>query len=135
MKKIFGFAFAALCLAGCSDDDKADPAVNLEQLQKRWYPVSYKLGNQTTNYPGHMPCGKDYIEFQANNVARDVDYFDCQQDPDTVTGTYNATEESITTNLGGVTETFTLVKLNSSRLETQGTLNGATITYIYTSTP
>lgn len=135
MKRIFGFAVVALCLASCSDDDKSEPAVNLDHLQKRWYPVSYKLGGQTTNYPGHMPCGKDYIEFQANNVARDVDYYDCQQDPAVEVGTYTATEESITTSLDGITETFTLKKLSSKRLETQATLNGATITYIYTSTP
>jgi hypothetical protein len=135
MKKIFGFAFLALCLASCSDDDKSDPAVNLDHLQKRWYPVSYKLGNQTTNYEGHMPCGKDYIEFQAGNVARDVDYFDCQQDPSTEVGTYTATEENLSYTIDGVTESFTLKKLSSNRLETQATLNGATITYIYTSTP
>ena len=125
----------ALCLAGCSDDDNNEPAVNLEHLQKRWYPVSYKVGNQTTTYEGHMPCGKDYIEFQANNVARDVDYFDCQQDPSIEVGTYTATEETLSYTIDGTMESFAMKKLTSSRLETQATLNGATITYIYTSTP
>ncbi|WP_294822957.1 membrane lipoprotein lipid attachment site-containing protein [uncultured Flavobacterium sp.] len=135
MKRIFGFAVAALLLAGCSDDDKSDPAVNLDHLQKRWYPVSYKLGNQTTTYPGHMPCGKDYIEFQAGNNVKDVDYYDCQEDADIMLGTYTATDETLSYTIEGVTESFTLKKLNSKRLETQATLNGATITYIYTSTP
>ncbi|MCW4468173.1 lipocalin family protein [Flavobacterium sp. MFBS3-15] len=135
MKKILVFAMMALCLAGCSDDDNNDPAVNLDHLQKRWYYVSTKLGNQTQNYPGHMPCGKDYIEFQANNVVRNVDYFDCQQDPAVDTGTYSATEETLTYTIDGMPESFTMKKLTSSRLETQATLNGATITYIYTSTP
>jgi hypothetical protein len=135
MKKLIGLGIALLCLSACSDDDKSDPAVNLDQLQKRWYPVSFKLGGQTTQYPGHMPCGKDYLEFQANNVVRDVDYFDCQQDPDIATGTYTATEETFSYTIDGVTETYTLKKLSSRRMETEATINGATVTTIYTSTP
>ncbi len=136
MKKLFGLAFAMLCLAGCSDDDgPSEPAVNLDHLQQKWFYVSYRLGGQTVDYTGNMTCGKDYIQFQANNVVRDVDYYDCQQDPGVDTGTYTATTETLTTTIDGVTDTYTLKKLNAKDLETEATLNGATITYVYTSTP
>ena len=82
-----------------------------------------------------MPCGKDYLEFQEGNAVRDVDYFDCQEDPTIATGTYTANEENLSIVIDGVTENYTMKKLNSQTLETQATLNGATITYIYTSTP
>lgn len=135
MKKIFILAVVLCGLTACSsDDDKASPAVDLDNLTQRWYYKSYKLGNETIQYEGHMPCGKDYIEFQEGNVARDVDYFDCQQDPAVETGTYTATEETLTINIGEV-EVYELKKLSASTLQIEGTLNGATITYNYTSTP
>src|SRR5688500_4151933 len=135
MKKLFMLAVVLCSLAACSsDDDNAAPAVDLDNLTQRWYYKSYKLGNETVNYEGHMPCGKDYIEFQEGNVARDVDYFDCQQDPEVSTGTYSATEENLVINIDG-TESYTLKKLSASTLQIEATLNGATITYNYTSTP
>ncbi|MEL1244854.1 hypothetical protein AAEO56_11320 [Flavobacterium sp. DGU11] len=137
MKKLFGLAIAMLCLAGCSNDDNgpSEPAVNLDHLKQRWFYVSYKLGGQTVDYTGNMPCGKDYIQFLDGNGFRDVDYYDCQEDPAVDNGTYSATTETLTTTVDGTTDTYTLKKLNATSLETEATLNGATITYVYTSTP
>ncbi|AWH84758.1 hypothetical protein HYN59_06310 [Flavobacterium album] len=136
MKKLFGLAMAVLCLSGCSNDDgPSEPAVNLDHLQQRWFYVSYKLGNQTVDYTGNLPCGKDYIQFLAGNAVKDVDYYDCQEDPDVDEGTYTATTEMLTTTIDGVTNTYTLKKLTNKDLEMEATLNGATVTYIYTSTP
>ena len=135
MKKIFMLAVALCGLTACSsDDDKAAPAVDLDNLTQRWYYKSYKVGGETVNYEGHESCGKDYIEFLDGGVAKDVDYFDCQQDPAVDTGTYTATEETLTINIDEV-EVYELKKLSASTLQIEGTLNGATITYNYTSTP
>lgn len=133
MKKLLMMAMALGCLSACSDDDSG-PAVDLDNLTQRWYYKSYRLGDQVVPYDEHMPCGKDYIEFLEGTTARDVDYFDCQQDPEISTGTYSATEETLTVNID-TQETYTIKKLTSSSLQIQGTLNGATITYNYTSTP
>jgi hypothetical protein len=135
MKKLLSLGFALFCLASCSDDDST-PAVSLNNLQKRWYNVSTQYnGGTPAPYQGNLACGKDYLEFAANNVARQVDVTDCQTDPTTTTGTYTASDKTLTTALGGTTVTYDIVKLDSKVLRISTTFNGATIQYNYTSTP
>lgn len=138
MKKLLGLgAVLLLCLTACSDDDSPKTSVSFDQLLKRWFYVSTKVGNQTTNYEGNLPCGRDYLEFQAANVLREGDYFDCQQDPAITLGTYsvNADDKEVTTVLDGETVTYTIKKLNSKELEAETTFNNLKLTYIFTSTP
>lgn len=134
MKKVLSLAIAILCLASCGSDDDA-PAVNLDNLQKRWYNVSTIVGGQTIPYDGNEACGKDYLEFQAAGVLKEVDVYDCQQDPDTTTGTYTAADKTLTTMLDGETITYTIKTLSASKMELVTTFNGTGITYVYTSTP
>jgi hypothetical protein len=135
MKKLLALGFALFCLSACSGDDSSEPSVNLDQLAKRWYYVSSKIGGQTIPYAGNLSCGKDYMEFLTSNTVKDVDYYDCQEDPDVATGTYTAVETTLTTNINGESITYTIKKLNSKALETETTFNGTTIRYIFTSTP
>lgn len=136
MKNLLYIAMAVFCLASCSSDDDNGPDINLDNLQKRWYNVSTKFGNGTpTPYDGHLSCGKDYLEFGANNTVRDVDVVDCQSDPTVITGAYSASETTLTTTLEGETLTYNINRLTTSALEIQTTFNGAAVVYIYTSTP
>jgi hypothetical protein len=135
MKKLMSLGFALVCLASCSSDDDNTPAVNLDNLQKKWYNVSTIIGGQTIPYDGNEPCGKDYLEFQAAGVLREVDVYDCQEDPDATLGTYTAAQTTLTTVLDGETITYTIKTLNASSLQIATTFNGAEITYVYTSTP
>ncbi len=137
MKKLLGLGLALLCLTACSNDDEKTPTVNLNQLAKRWFYVSTKVGNQKTPYDGNLPCGKDYLEFQANNVVREGDYYDCQQDPAITTGSYTVEEDTdkLTTTIDGETIVYTITKLNSKEFQAETTFNNLKITYIFTSTP
>lgn len=136
MKKVLTLAMAALFLAGCSSDDNDEPKVNVDHLQKRWYPESTRLNNGDPQpYDGHEACGKDYTEFQANNAMREVDVVDCQTDPVVTTGTYTLEDKTLTTSVGGTTVVYTIKKLNADKLELETTFNGNTITDTYTSNP
>lgn len=138
MKKLLKLSFALLSMAfiatSCGSDDDA-PAVSLENLQKRWYPVSTKYPGSNVPYDGHQSCGKDYTEFQANSAMRKVDVTDCQTDPTILTGTYTVTDNTLTTAVGGATSVYTLKTLNANNMELAVTLNGAEIVYVYTSNP
>lgn len=134
MKKLLGLGLALLCLASCSDDD-SDTSVKLDNLQKKWYNVSYILAGKTVAYDGNLACGKDYKEFSTNQDLKDVDYYDCQQDARTTTGTYTAVDKTLTTSLGGSTTVYTIEKLDSKTLQIATTREGVKISYVYTSTP
>jgi hypothetical protein len=138
MKKLLGLGFALFCMAtvatSCGDDDSA-PAVNLDNLQKRWYNVSTKYAGATVAYDGNLPCGKDYTEYSANNVVKEVDVYDCQADPAVDSGTYTASGTILTTVIDGETLVYTIKKLNTGNLEIATTFNGAEIIYVFTSTP
>ena len=135
MKKLLGLGLALLCLTACSDDDSAKPAVDTAKLTQKWYYVSTKIGGQTIPYDGNEACGKDYMEFLTANVVKDVDVYDCQQDPDVTTGSYTVADKTLTTVLDGETIVYTMKKLDAKNLQLATTFNGATITYVFTSTP
>jgi hypothetical protein len=136
MKKVLGLGLALLCLTACSDDDKPKEKVSFDQLTKRWFYTATKIGSTSEPYD-NLECGKDYIEFQANNAVKEGDWFDCQQDPAVTTGTYTVNEDTkaLTTVIDGETETYTVTKLNSKELEAQTTVNNVKVTFIFTSTP
>lgn len=137
MKKIFGLLLTLACLTGCSSDDNAKKdTVSLDQLAKRWYYKATKIGNSSSDYV-HQPCGKDYLEFVAPNTLKELHWTDCQQDPETETGTYtvNADTNQLTTTLGTETVTYTIKKLNSKELEAETSIANAKVTFVFTSVP
>jgi hypothetical protein len=138
MKKLLSLlALVVLCFTGCSDDDTPKtPSVNTDQLVKRWFYSKTKIGNQTQDYE-NLPCGKDFLEFQAGNAVKRSIYTDCQLDPTVTTGTYSLVEETkkLTTVVNGETVVYTILKLNSKEFEAEATLNNTKITYIFTSVP
>lgn len=140
MKKLLGLAIILFCLTACSsDDDKSKtPTVNTEQLLKRWFYSATKTGTQKPQPYTHQACGKDFLEFQANNVARKSIYSaDCQQDPTVTLGSYTLVQENnqFTTIIGTETISYTITKLNSKELELEATFNNVKLTYIFTSVP
>jgi len=137
MKKLLGLALALLCFTACSNDDNTKtPSVNFNQINKRWYYVATWVGGKKTDHPNEA-CGKDYLEFLDGGVAKDVDIYNCQEDPNIKTGTYtiDAQTNKLTTILNGETIIYTVNKLNSKELETETTFNGLKIGYVFTSTP
>ena len=137
MKKLLGLALVLLCFTACSDDDTPKtPSVNTDQLVKRWFYSATRIGNASEPYQ-NLPCGKDYIEFQAGNAVKTNDWFDCQQDPTIANGTYTLNEETkvLTTVIDGNTEIYTITKLNSKELEAETSVANAKVTFIFTSTP
>ena len=138
MKKALGLALTLvlLCLTACSNDDSPKSSVSLDQLNKRWFYKATKIGNASENYQ-HKPCGKDYIELQLPKAAKELHWIDCQQDPETVTGTYtvNAKSNEFTTMFDTETITYTIKKLNSKELEAETSIANAKVTFIFTSVP
>lgn len=134
MKKLLALSLLLVGLASCSDDDNKS-AVNLDNLQKRWYNVSTIVNGTKIPYDGNLSCGKDYLEFQASGVLKEVDVYSCQEDADVTTGTYTAAQETLVTILDGETVTYTIKKLSSASLQIATTFNGTEITYVYTTTP
>lgn len=134
MKKLIGLGLALFCLTACSSDDDSGPSINLNQLTKRWYNVSYVVEGKTVPYK-HQNCGKDYLEFSGTNVVKQLKYNDCQSDPTISTGTYTAVEKSLTTIINGATNVYSIKKLNSKSLEIEKASEDPIVTYIYTSTP
>ncbi len=144
MKKLLGLSLAIFCFVSCSsDDDKAapEPSVNLTQLAKRWYNVSYIVGGQTIVYDGNPTgtCGRDFSEFVAGGTLRRSDITDCQTDPAVTTGTYTANETAgittLTTAIGGTTSNYTVVKLNATELQLQRVNSNPVTIEVYTSNP
>jgi hypothetical protein len=133
MKKLLALALLLAGLVSCSDDDSS--SINLDNLQKRWFYVSTIVSGRTIPYDGNLTCGKDYLEFQAAGILRDVDVTSCQTDPSVETGTYTAAEKTVTTIIGGETIVYTIKKLDSKNLRLATTFNGTAITYVYTATP
>lgn len=133
MKKLLALALVLAGLVSCSDDDSS--SINLNNLQKRWYYVSTIVSGRTIPYDGNLSCGKDYLEFQAAGIVRDVNVTSCQSDPTVEAGTYTAIDKTVVTVFGGETVNYTISKLDSKNLRLATTFNGTAITYVYTATP
>lgn len=140
MKKLLSLAIVLFCLTACSsDDDKSKvPAVNTEQLLKRWFYSATKTGDQNPQQYQNTPCGKDFLEFQANNTVKKSKFTNnCQQDAVVTNGNYTLVKETnkLTTVIESETIGYTITKLNSKELELEATLDNVKITYIFTSVP
>ena len=142
MKKLIGLSFAIFCFVSCSgDDDRSEPAVNLTNLNKRWYNVSYVVSGQTVPYEGNpsAACGKDFTEFLANGALRRSDITDCQTEAVVTNGTYTVAEAAgittIVTAIGGSTTTYTAVQLNANTLQLERVNSNPKTIEVYTSNP
>lgn len=134
MKKVllFGLSLAALTFTSCSDDD-GDSA----SIEGKWYyseqGVSANGAEVLTDYMDHEDgCEKDYVEFLADGVFKDVDYFnsDCETFIDETT--WSRSGNSLTIGEGEDAETATIATLSGSTLKitTSETIDGQTINYV-----
>ena len=98
MKKIFTLALGLVLLGSCSSDDSGSSTIDTAQLtNKKWYYSNSIVNGVSFPYLDHEACGKDYIEFLAGGVYRDVDVWDCEND--ITTGTWSLNGETITVNV------------------------------------
>ena len=98
MKKMFTLALGLVLLGSCSSDDSGSSTIDTAQLtNKKWYYSNSIVNGVSFPYLDHEACGKDYIEFLAGGVYRDVDVWDCEND--ITTGTWSLNGETITVNI------------------------------------
>jgi hypothetical protein len=144
MKKLLGLSLALFCFVSCSGDDDntpAEPTVNLTQITKRWYNVSYIVSGTTVPYEGNpaAACGKDFTEFVAGGALRKSDITDCQTEAVVTTGTYTATQTAgvatVVTAIGGNTTSYKVVKLNANELQLERVNSNPLTVEVYTSNP
>ncbi len=123
---VAAFVVAGLGLTSCSSDDNSsagEPAT----IEKKWNQTQTvtKVGSNTlpaVPYEDNVAdCSKNYIEFAAGGVYKDVVYFkqggNCQENI-AEPGTWSKTDSQLVINNGGdLTGTYTINKLTLNALE------------------
>ena len=126
MKKLFLLlSFVAVSLTSCSDDDSSSSsvAVNEANLMKKWYYVSYEVAGQTIPYD-NFDCGRDYIQFKANDVVEDYYVNSCDPlDADTDLGTWSLSGTTVSATFFGSTVTGTVSSLTATSLQITDTFD------------
>ena len=126
MKKLLLLlSFVAVSLTSCSNDDDSSStvAVNETNLMKKWYYVSYEVAGQTIPYD-NLECGRDYIQFKANDVVEDYYVNSCDPlDADTDLGTWSLSGTTISATFFGSTVTGTVSSLTATTLQITDTFD------------
>jgi len=139
VKLLLGLFAATAIFSSCgSDDDKGSATSGT--LEGKWaYSKSgiAASGQEIlTDYTDHEAgCTKDYIEFVAGGVFKDVDYYNAQCESSTATSTWVRTGNTLTTGTGEDASTLTITELNSNTLKftyTDESLPGATLVEVFT---
>lgn len=144
MKKFTTVFFVALLTAmtmvSCDkeDDDDGDDSGsgsvgNNTLLIRKWYFLSIDYGGVTDTYEHLCPTKKDFVEFKANNTVTFLDYDEDCTVMSTDTGSWTRSGNNITANLGGNSQTLTIIELTNTRLRLRYTEGGITYTETYTS--
>jgi len=127
MRKLFTLSLLALLFAACSDDD--GPSVDMNQLTRKWYPVSANYEGVEFPYE-HGECAKDYLEFFADLTDKFVEHDECT--PYIDEGTYTVSGNTITrTDEWGDPTTVTVTRLTATEFVIEGsdTFEGETIQF------
>ncbi|MBA4153513.1 lipocalin family protein [Flavobacterium sp.] len=126
MKKLLLLlSFVAVSLTSCSNDDDSSSsvAVNETNLMKKWYYVSYEVAGQTIPYD-NLECGRDYIQFKANDVVEDYYVNSCDPlDADTDLGTWSLSGNTVSATFFGTTVTGTVSSLTATTLQITDTFD------------
>ena len=126
MKKLLLLlSFVAVSLTSCSNDDDSSSsvAVNEANLMKKWYYVSYEVAGQTIPYD-NLECGRDYIQFKANDVVEDYYVNSCDPlDADTDLGTWSLSGTTVSATFFGTTVTGTVSSLTATTLQITDTFD------------
>lgn len=116
--RLLVLVLSVMLFASCSGDDDKGASLNMDNLQKKWYAVSYTPdGGEPLPNEGPDECGSDYIEFMADGVFKYVDIHECEIWEGV--GTYTVEGKQITTIIDGGTEVGTVKKLTSKDLVTE----------------
>lgn len=115
--KLLFLGLAVFAISSCSSDDDNSTSIDSSKLTKKWYYVSEVVGGQTFPYDDHEECGKDYIEFVAGGVFREVDVFECEEDM--FLSNWSLSGNKITVTVMGEGSAATIKKLNDTTLEVQ----------------
>lgn len=130
MKKITILFASALVLglsfASCNkdDDSSSSSSVSVEGKWKYSKEGAIVSGQEVlTDYVNDAPeCGNDYIEVLAGGTAKDVYFYNdggCLSDIST--GTWSKTDNTMTVTFDGMSETATILTLNSTTLKVKYT--------------
>lgn len=120
---MFAFVVAGMTLVSCSSDDDSGAAPTIEGKWNQTKTVT-KIGSassQTQDYSGNEAgCEKDYIQFVASGVLRDVILFkdaqnNCQENAGTE-GSWSKSDDNLTIEGGDFAGSYTITKLSASNL-------------------
>lgn len=110
--KLGAFIAVSVLVASCSSDDGATTS---GELTGKWYYKEYRVAGQTIPYDDHEACGKDYVQFNANGTAANVDVWDCAEDA--APFTYTRSGNTITATSDGVSSTAQIIELSTTTLK------------------
>ena len=115
MKKFLTLALGLILFASCSSDDN-DNAIDSSKLSKKWYFSDARIAGVSIPYDDHEECGKDYLEFIAGGVLKDVDVWDCEVYEDVGSWTLAGNKVTVSFPEEG-SQTATISKLTDTALE------------------
>lgn len=105
--KFSGLLLASALLFSCSSDDDNGSA----SIVGKWAFVDTVVDGVSEPYDDHEDCGKDYVEFKADNTYVSVDVWGCEEDVDDY-GTYSLNGNKLTIN--GMTNDVTITNTRLS---------------------
>ena len=116
MKKIFLLPILSLLmLSSCSSDDSIN--VSEDKLIKKWYYKSYQANGTTEAYE-HLPCGKDYMEFLADGLYKEVYINECNPTSGgTSTGSWVLEGSTVAVAIEGENYSGKVTKLSTTELQ------------------
>lgn len=115
------FATAAIFSSCGSDDDASGPATN-GALEGKWTYAKQGVmsGNNEVlfDYQNDAECTtKDYVEYVAGGVLKDVDYYDTDCKSDTYTSSWTKSGNTLTEGTGEDAIVYTIKELSSTTLK------------------
>lgn len=106
--KLSGLLLASALLFSCSSDDDNNASAS---IVGKWAFIDTVVNGVSEPYDDHEACGKDYVEFKADNTYISVDVWDCEEYPDDYS-TYSVNGNMITIN----NETSEIIQLTNTHL-------------------
>lgn len=134
MKKIL-FLFVStlvLGLTSCSKDDDSNSTPASIEGKWDYFQEGLLVGNQEIleAYSHDCTTNKDYTEFVAGGVLRDVyHYDDCEEEIDL--GTWSRNGSSLTVTIGGETTNAEILTLDNQTLKVKATVEGMTYLQVF----
>jgi len=119
IKLLVLFVLSAVTFVSCNgSDDDNDPVAS---INGRWYfsQEGYEEGGIVVYdaYDHQAGCGKDYLEFLANNVLKGRIYYSEDCEFDDLIGTWSQSNNALNMNIDGEQSSVEIVNLSDAELK------------------